>query len=473
MKTLFFLFFASIFCQLTAKDGVKMPNVLMVVIDDLRPELGCFEQSHVISPNIDRLAQSGMVFTNAFCNVAVCGASRASLLTGIRPSEKRFLSFHASADMDLPGHLSLPRYLKQNGYITVSLGKVYHQPNDDLDGWSIPPFHPISKGVVNDYLNQDSKDRIVEVIRNKNVSKCGPAWEIGDVKDDYQYMDGMVAQKAINMLDTLKNTGKPFFLALGFIKPHLPFTAPKKYYDLYKKEDIALATNTYIPENAPSVAIHNSPELRFQYCEVPEDTVLPDDYARSLRHGYFACVSYVDALLGEVMQKLKNEGLEENTIVVLWGDHGWNLGEHTMWCKHSVFNTSVHAPVIVSAPGFLKNKQSNSLIEYVDLYPTIVDLCGLPAMEKCQGKSFVPILKKPETTTKDAVFCRWQKGESIRTLKYAYSEWRSPETGEVTSSMLYDLEKDPNENVNVANLPKYASIVKDLSSQIKKSIATR
>lgn len=458
-----------IFCTSTfAQEKHQKPNVLMIIVDDLRPELNCYGQSHIKSPNIDNIASNGLVFSNSFCNVPVCGASRASLLTGVRPTATRFVNYLSSADIDLPGHLSLPRYLKQNGYTTISIGKVYHNENDDIDGWSEKPM-PMKEGVT--YINPESIAQ--KKVALKGTRKVGPAWESGNTEDDEVYRDGKIAQKAIEKLEILKDSESPFFLAVGFIKPHLPFCAPKKYYDLYDRDEIELADNYFFPENAPQKAFINSGELRSRYTGVPEERLLPEAYALGLKHAYFACVSYTDAMIGKVMDKLKVEGLDKNTIVVLWGDHGWNLGEHTIWGKHNNFEDALRAPIIVSAPGYPKDIKSNSLVEFVDVYPSIAEYCGLEIPVHCQGKSFLPIMKNPEENIKDEVFCRWKPSEGIHTMKYAYTEWRDKETGELQANMLYDLLKDPEENINVADDPNYMEVVEELSQKIKANMATR
>lgn len=462
-----------------SKNAEKRPNVLMIAVDDLRPEMGCYGVKQMKTPNLDKLAGKGVVFNNSFCSVPVCGASRASLLTGVRATPTRFIVAKTSIEKDLPGHLSLPRYLKQNGYTTISLGKVYHVASDDATGWSVKPQSVQTKGWLSDYLNEESVRGIINSDKKANTvadedeqgGKRGPAFEIGNVKDDYQYRDGQLALKAIETLDTLKKSDKPFFLAVGFLKPHLPFNAPKKYYDMYTDDEIKLATNSLLPKNAPDQAFMNMGELR-QYAGVPKDRIIPDEYGLKLKHSYYACVSYVDAMIGEVINKLEKDGMLDNTIIILWGDHGWNLGEHKIWGKHNLFETALRAPLIISAPGLSKNQHSNSLAEFIDIYPTLADLCGLGIPKHCQGKSLVPILKDVNKEVKDEVFCRWKSGEGIHTHKYAYSEW-SDKNNKIEARMLYDLTKDPNETVNISESPEYSKIADMLSAKIKENIATR
>ena len=458
---LVFLFMAGAF--LWSCTTPKKPNILFIAIDDLRPELGSFGAERIISPNIDKLASQGVRFERAHCNVPVCGASRASLMTGVRPSWNRFVTYYTYADKDLPGHLSLPGYLKQNGYYTLSRGKIYHHKDDDVDSWSEPPWGPKGDWVGwQAYITEESKAKMKKnQDPDKPYSVFGPAWEIADMADN-AYPDGVTAEKAIEDLNKLSQKDQPFFLAVGFVKPHLPFNAPKKYFDMYNHDSIVVASNPFIPENAPEESIHNSGELRGGYIDVPKSSPLPDDYARWLIHGYQACVSYVDAQVGKVLNELERLELDDDTIVILWGDHGWNLGEHTMWCKHCNYETSLRAPIILKAPGINGGKASNALIEFIDIYPTLVEMCGLPVPRHCDGKSFQPLLENPHLPWKEHIFSRYHHGETITTKRYQYSEWRDSEDGPVIARMLYDHENDPDENKNVAEHADYQQQVTKL-----------
>lgn len=472
MKKIITLLLTFLSFSIYAQKATKRPNILFIIVDDLRQELNCYGKSQIISPNIDRLAKRGVLFTNSYCNAPVCGASRASFLTGVRPSKNRFLIANTWADKDLPGHLSLPRYFKQNGYTTLSLGKVYHFPQDDINAWSVPPSQKLWPSYSN-YVNKDDIELAKKAENDDVEGQRGPAFEIGEEPNEYLYKDGWLAKNTVDVLDTLKHKNEPFFLAVGFSKPHLPFVAPKKYFDLYKRENIKLASNQFVPKDAPEQAIVNSGELRQQYTGVPKDRILPDDYAISLRHAYYASISFVDAMIGEVLNKLDETGMADNTIVVLLGDHGWNLGEHTIWGKHNTFETALRAPLIISAPALSKNIKSSSIAEFVDVYPTLVELSGLNIPNHCQGTSLVPILKNPKAITKDGMFAFWRGAECVHTKKYAYTEWYDPKTKAVSQKMLYDLEADPNENTNVAYQPQYQKVVEELSQKIKASVANR
>jgi arylsulfatase A-like enzyme len=270
--------------------------------------------------------------------------------------------------------------------------------------------------------------------------------------------------KTINDLKRLSKSDKPFFIAAGLRKPHLPFNAPKKYWDMYPLEKIDLAANPFRAKDAPEAAYHGWHELR-GYFGMPKKEKMPDDVARKLIQGYYACTTYADAQIGRLLDTLDELNLRENTIVLLIGDHGWNLGEHTLWCKHCNFDTSLRAPMIISAGGMTKNRTSDSLVEFIDLFPTLCDLAGLDKPDQLQGKSLVPILKDPKVKVKDAVFSRYHDGESIRTDRYLYTEWLN-EKGQIHSRMLYDHKTDPAENVNIAEKPENATIVSELSQKL-------
>jgi len=447
-------------CLFAARKGVarvKKPSVLFIAVDDLRPQLGCYGHKQMLSGNIDGLAADGVIFLRSYCQVPVCGASRASLLTGVRPTRNRFISYNVWAEKDLPGALSLPKHFKNNGYHTISNGKVFHHANDCKDSWSENPWRP--KGAWRNYLLEENKK-----LAREGAGGKGPAFESADVLDN-TYFDGMIADKAISDLRRLKDTDRPFFLALGFFKPHLPFNAPKKYWDLYKREEIDLADNPFRPKGAPDAALHNWGELR-AYEGIPRKGPLPETIARTLIHGYYACVSYTDAQIGKVLAELDRLGLRDNTIIVLWGDHGWNLGEHGLWCKHCNFETSLHSPLIVAAPGIKGGKKTNALTEYLDIYPSLCELCNLPLPAHLQGKSFVPLMKKPKRPWKKAVFSRYYNGDSVKTDRYRYTEWRR-KNGEVYARMLYDHNVDWVENVNISERPENKELVKKLSKMLQ------
>lgn len=466
-KIVLFLVIVSISNVGKAQETHK-PNVLFIAVDDLRPELSCYGKTQVVSPNIDRLASSGLIFNRSYCNVPVCGASRASLLSGVRPNRYRFEDAHISQDKDLPGVVSLPMHFKNNGYFTVSLGKVYHKNQDGVGSWSIPQWQPQGdwKG-WQEYVMPESQNQTLKSKWGIN----GPSFEAPNAPD-HIYGDGMIANEAIRQLKEFKETGQSFFLAVGFRKPHLPFNAPKKYWDLYNFEDIQLPNNMYKPLGAPEESMHNYQELR-EYTDVPDEGPMEKDFMRKLIHGYYASVSYVDAQVGKVLKELESSGLSENTIVILWGDHGWHLGEHNLWVKHCNYNNVLRTPLILHVPGQKPNIKTDALVEYVDIYPTLCDLAGLSKPFHLQGNSFAPLVEEPNQPWKEAVYCRWKSGETIVTPSYTYTEWFDDHTGERTARMLFDLTKDPEENLNISEKKENKSLVKELSKKLSGHIKQR
>ena len=447
-------------------------NILFIAVDDLRPELAVYGKQYMQTPAIDQLASEGIAFANAYSNVPVCGASRASLMTGLRPTSTRFVDVSAKVEKDAPGIPTLPAYFKAAGYTTISLGKVLHGRKDALSSWSEKPWHPqddVKRGVDSPRSYVLPKNIVLDIAyKAGDKSSQPPAYEAADVSDD-AYFDGKTARRAIDSLQVLHKEGKPFFLAVGFSKPHLPFNAPQKYWDKYPAESISLADNPLFPETAPKEARHGWGELR-HYAEIPDkNDPVPDEVALKLIRGYYAATSYADAQVGRVLAELDRLGLADNTIVVLWGDHGWSLGEHGLWAKHSTFNVANQIPLIVRAPGVQKGRVAQGLVESVDIYPSIVELAGLPLPAHLQGDSFKPMLDDPDVVVKDAVFPRWKNADSIRTDRFYYTEWRNKQ-GKVTARMLYDHQNDPQENNNVAEQPEYGIIRSELSERLEKHI---
>jgi iduronate 2-sulfatase len=437
----------------------RRPNVLFIAVDDLRPELGCYGKEHIHSPNIDRLAAEGMIFERAYCMVPTCGASRASLMTSIRPARRRFVNHLAWAEKEAPGVVTLNTHFKNHGYYTVSNGKVFHHPTDSAEGWSEPAWRP--QGVAMYQLAENRK------AAENNPRGRGPAYEAADVPDD-AYGDGKLAEKAVQDLRRLAARPEPFFLAVGFFKPHLPFVAPQKYWDLYDRDEIRLPETYRRPQNAPDEAIHNSGELR-NYAGIPRQGLLSEEQARTLIHGYYACVSYTDAQIGKVLAELDRLGLAESTIVVLWGDHGWNLGEHTLWCKHCCFETSMHAPLIVKAPGIAAGARTQGLTEFIDVYPSLCELAGLPLPDHLQGRSFVSLMHNPDQPWKEAAIGRFGSGDTIRTDRYRFTQYSRP-NGQPQARMLYDHEVDPQEDANVAEKQELKETVERLSEKLREDM---
>ena len=423
--------------------AVEQPNVLFIAVDDLRPQLGCYGHAQMKSPHIDQLAKGGVLFEKAYCQVPTCGASRASQLTGIRPARDRYKSHLTVINEEATDIVTLPELLKKSGYQTIANGKITHHKSDIPEAWSEPAWRPKAHGYL-DPANQTLGKTLAAEAKKKKLKKAkrGPAFEAFDAPDS-AYADGMIADKSIKDLQRLAKSDKPFFLAAGFLKPHLPFNCPQKYWDLYNDDDIKLARNPFPPSDAPNGAVHNSGELRSGYSGVPEDRVLPDDYAHKLVHGYYACVSFMDAQVGRLLDELETLGLAENTIVILWGDHGWNLGDHTMWCKHSCFESSLHVPLILRGPGISKGGRNAGLTGLIDIYPTFCDLLNLEKPSHLDGLSFAERLADPKKAGKDAAYSRFNHGDTIRTLTHRYTNYGS------SGAMLYDHTKDPDENTNI------------------------
>lgn len=458
----------------------KKMNVLFIAVDDLRPELGCYGNAVVKTPNIDRLAKRGLVFTRAYCQQAVCSPSRASLMTGKRPDATRVWDLDTHFRVALPKAATVGQFFKNNGYFSQGMGKIFHGGFDDPDTWSVPWGTPKAEVYAN-AKNNDSR---------KESGNKGPAFEAGDVADDF-YTDGKTARLAVETLAELKKGDKPFFLAVGFSKPHLPFVAPKKYWDLYDPDQIP-DTRTKFPEGTPSyVGDNDSGELR-AYTNIPSKeakgafTPMPDPLARDLRHGYYAAISYTDACLGLVLDALEAQGLADRTVIVLWGDHGWKLGEHEEWGKHTNFEVDTRVPLIFSVPGMQQaGKASASLVEFVDVYPTLADVCGLPKPDT-DGVSLKPVLEDPQVRVKPVAISQYPKaagiaggvkkasggkgegkrdvmGYSIRDERWRLTLWRGIKDNRIYATELYDEVNAAGEPANLAGRPENQEVVERLS----------
>jgi len=444
-----------------SNSGTKQKlNVLFIAVDDLRPELGCYGKEYMHTPNIDNLASKGRVFRNHFVHCAACGPSRSTLLSGRRTLSWDIFREIRESGSKPDGIFSLPQLFKENGYLTVCIGKISHQPGGVID--SVQKIHEVPyswnkayapvgewKYPWNAFFSySEGKSRP----RKYNEATKSP-FEAADVSD-IGYADGLNSEEAIKQLQKLKDT--TFFLAVGFYKPHLPFNAPKRYWDLYNPENIPEAVYKELPKNVKSNIClhgnHESYEPRTHYLW-PNDTSnyeITKERGKILKHGYCAAVSYIDAQIGKVLDALEELGLDENTIVILWGDHGWQLGEHALWCKHANFKTSLNAPLVIKAPGFKGQLKTKGLVEFIDIYPSLCELAGLSLPDQLHGKSFVPLLKDSELLWENAVYSRFHKGESVITNRYLYTEWFDKE-GNSIDRMIFDHEKDPEENINIIN----------------------
>ncbi len=432
-------------------DSLGKLNVLFIAIDDLRPELGCYGVTHVRSPNIDRLATEGVRFSRAYCQFPVCGPSRASILSGLYPTKSRFRDNNALVQREAADARTLPGAFRKAGYHTVSNGKIFHSVDDAVgDSWSEPPFSLTNSVRGNSHSTFHDKDSASFIDGMKNR---GPFFEAPDVSDD-TYVDGQICEKSIKDLHRLAELKQPFFLACGFVRPHLPFYAPKKYWELYTSDEIPLASNRFRPKNAPRL-LRGAEEIRSYHDRDIEYN--SREYHRVARHGYYACVSYVDALVGRLVATLDELGIRDNTIVVLWGDHGWQLGEHNFWAKNTLLHNAVRSPLIISAPGCQQNVEVDGIVELIDIYPTLCELAAIRQPGHLEGASVVPLLRDPTLPGKQAAFVRDTQGAAVVTKDYLYTEYKDGE------QMLFDHKSDPDENVNVAGEKKYIETVQSLS----------
>lgn len=508
---------------LAAAHAADRPNVLFIAVDDLRPELGAYGATHIKSPHIDRLAATGVRFDRAYVQYAICGPSRASTLTGLRPRTLKIEHIDTYFRDTVPDAVTLPQLFKQHGYHTSYVGKVFHgAQTDDAHSWTRKRTGTGGPGAAGYKL--PASLAIVKQRREAALAKygaadaglaAGPAWEAADLPDT-AYADGQTADVAVAALRELKGT--PFFLGVGFLKPHLPFVAPKKYFDLYDPATLPLTSAPEPPKDAPSIARHSSFELRTR-TGVPTAGPIDPETSRKLLHAYAACVSFVDAQVGRILAELDALGLSENTIVVLWGDHGWHLGDHGIWGKATNHEIATRIPLIIRAPGMAGNgRAAASIVESLDLYPTLAALAGLPAPEALEGQSLVPLLRNPAAVGKNfalsefpapalrewaarplspgmrqtffgplieqveaqlarehgprydrGVFEQDLIGCSIRTARHRFTAWidrRSPDA-EPYALELYDHTTDDRELENLAGRPEQRALVEQLHRQLR------
>lgn len=441
-------------------------NVLFIMADDLRPELGCYG-SVAVTPHLDALAGRGMLFRHAYCQQAVCNPSRSSMLTGLRP-DTLGLYVNGTHFRELkPGATTLPLWMKEHGYTTRCVGKIFHnwhtKEHGDPRSWSEPEFlHYANHGNDAPQVSGPLPPNLTTLSSNLRQYGKVPLCECRDVPDE-AYYDGRVTAEAVRVLGEIKD--QPFFLAVGFWKPHAPFNAPKKYWDLYERDKLP-AFNPARPAAAPEIAFHQSTEI----LGPPEGQKQPTaEQAAEMRHGYFAGISYMDAQVGKVIAALEKQGLLDSTLIVFWGDHGYHLGEHGLWAKTSNFELDARVPLILAPPQAKHaGASTDALVEMVDLFPTITALCGVPAAPGLDGLSLVPVLNDPRAKVKDAAFTQYPRppypdrsprgkpevmGVSVRTATLRYTEWRSEDTGELMASELYDHARDQAEMNNVIASP--------------------
>lgn len=432
----------------------QAPNVLFIIVDDLKPKLGCYGERSIQSPHIDQLASQAHLFERAYCNFPVCGASRSSLLSGLRPTRDRFLFYYSSVEEDAPGTTSLPMHFKNKGYYTLSYGKVYHDKADQEESWSEAPYRPESKVSWRDYITEKNLqlERQYKKSRERGreqEARRGFFYECVDTNDQ-AYYDGKLTQDALNKLKELKTKKQPFFFSVGYLKPHLPFNAPKKYYDKYPIDSIELPKNYHRNSSMPDGLLHTFGELR-QYSGIPSvdsALVLDTALAKKLIQGYKACVSYTDAHIGRLLDGLEAMGLSDNTMVVLIGDHGWFLGQHALWCKHTNLLDALHVPMIIREPGQSEGKRWRKMVEFVDLYPTLCDMAGLSQPEHLQGNSFYPFEESKEENA--IAYCRYFNQESVILQDTIYTEvFKSNEGEQLLGRVAFDWQRDSLEQNNL------------------------
>jgi iduronate 2-sulfatase len=455
------------FLHPTSAADAKRPNVLLICVDDLKPLLGCYGDRTVKSPHIDRLAARGMLFERAYCTQAVCAPSRNALMTGARSTSLGIYNLSTNFRQAVPGAVTLPQYFIQHGWRAEGIGKLFHVGHgnhEDTDSWSVPHVHEkVIEYVLPESTGTGGITREEAYFSNTRLNEIhrlprGAAYESADVPDN-AYSDGRIADEAIRRLQKAKsNPSAPLFLALGFVKPHLPFCAPKKYWDLYERDQFTLPERRSPPDGAPAYAPQFGGELR-QYAGIPERGPLPDDLQRTLIHGYHATVSYMDAQVGRVLDELDRLNLADNTIIVLWGDHGWHLGDHGMWCKHTNYEEANRIPLLIVAPGVTKpGTRTGALVETVDIYPTLSELAGLPnpkVPQPIDGLSLVPVLRDPSNSIKDHIVHVYPRpprlGRALRTERHRLVEWRAHGASADSADLeLYDYETDPGETRNLA-----------------------
>ncbi|MCG8578954.1 MAG: galactose-1-epimerase, partial [Bacteroidales bacterium] len=459
------------------------PNVLLIMVDDLKPTIGAYGDEHAVSPNLDRLTEMGMRFDMAYCNQAVCMASRYNYMLGSRSTSTGIYGFGTEFRDVYPDAVTLPQHFKNAGYHVEAMGKVFHIGHgntDDKASWSVP--HRADKVV--EYLLPESNNRQLTreealftnaKLYDKSIKKIhtlprGAVMEMPDVLDE-AYADGRIATHAANRLRELsQNQEQPFFMAVGFARPHLPFCAPKKYWDMYDPQTLPQPKYEDYPKNAPKFAVKRHGEIE-AFKGVPNDgtEIYSEELKRSLIHGYYASMSYMDAQLGRVLDALVKYNLDKNTIIVLWGDHGWHLGDHGSWTKHDNYEQGNRIPIAIVAPGVTQaGSSSRQLIETVDIYPTLAELAGLAEPKGPQpidGLSMAPVLKDGSVRVRDNAYHAYKRGgylgEAIRTDRYRLVRWTPLKNKEKEVIYeLYDYKNDPLETVNIASKKK--KVVKEL-----------
>jgi iduronate 2-sulfatase len=474
MKRILLASIALLACHFTL--AAEQPNILLIGIDDLRPELGCYGASHMVTPHLDNLAREGIRFEHAYTQQAVCLPARISLFsgqypqtTGVTTLQDKFWQLH-----DDP--LTLMRHLRNNGYHAIAMGKILHDEQwKEWDDWT--EMMNLSKVYKSRYTSEDSLNKL-ELLEKEAKAKGlkGKAYrqyvKLGPTEQsfgpDENYHDLAMTNLAIEKLRQHKKGDKPFFLNVGYRKPHLPFVAPKRYWDLYDRDELKTSSHPEAPQGAPAIALTSWGELR-AYKGVPKEGPVSEEMALELIHGYYACVSFVDDQVGRLLAALKEEGLDKNTLVIVWSDHGWKLGDHGMWCKHTNYEIDTRVPLFIRLPdGRQAGATAMELTELIDIYPTICEYIGLPIPEHCEGKSVTYLFDDASQVRTKAAYSEFQRGGgvtgfSIKTGNLRYTEWIHLKSGKVRARELYDHCVDPDETVNRINQPAYEDRLSDFA----------
>jgi len=454
---------ALLFTECGYRGDNRSPNILFIAVDDLRAELGCYGNPVVQSPNIDKLAEEGILFQNHFVNVPTCGASRHCLLTGMRPSSRRHLTNHITQDVisnmpEKPEPETFIHHLRRNGYYTVGIGKISHSTDGYVYGYTEEPSDvrelPYSwDELLVDYGKWGTGWNAFFGYANgenrQSLNKQVKPYEKGMV-DDMGYPDGLTTQLAISKLKELKKGTKPFFLAIGFYKPHLPFNSPEKYWDLYNRDSLPISPNPLVPAQVNLSSLHNSGE--FNQYELGDEKAslsqpVSDAYAKKLRHAYYACISYIDHKVGLITDELISLGLDKNTIIVVWGDHGWHLGDQQVWGKHTIFENALKSALIIKIPDKYNSRSVSSIVETVDIYPSLIELCSIDLPYSMDGESFVNILENKNIKPNDVAYGYYRNGITVRNDRYRLTRYFREEEPKIE---LYDHNFDPHETINIA-----------------------
>ena len=441
----------------------ERPNIVLISIDDLRPDIGSYGHPVAKTPNLDDFAQTAMLFERAYTQQAQCGPSRAALMTGLRPSTSGITRLDQPVSKVIPSVVTLNKLLKNHGYETVSIGKIYHHLNDDLAGWSKIPFdanYDMSQINGGKWLSSANVKSLAQSVRDRKKGALpNPAYDVWQSKQ--LLPDELNLKYANSELERLSGQKKPFFLAFGLHRPHLPFRVPKSDWDKYDPKQVPSPKNAKQQLGAPDWAVVAWEIWNYDNLP-PRPGPMPPSEAEKLRHGYLASVSFADGIVGKILKKMSALGLDKNTIVVIWGDHGFKLGDHGGWAKHSNVELDIHIPLIIRVPGMSAPLRTDALVETVDIYPTLIDIAGLDQPHKLEGVSLVPLISEPNRVWKEAVFAQYPRyvkkqllmGETVRTDDYRYTAWVAND-GEVRAEELYDHKIDPIESVNIASDSDY------------------